>query len=560
MINVGKILLLCIGIDKYDRLPQNHLKYCVNDANLLYKGYSKYNCEYKELLTDSNATKIGILKCIEDIALKSRDNDYLILSFAGHGFARSDNTEVDAKNCFVCPYDFDPNYVGITAINLFDLNQRINNIKSKHKLLLLDACHSGGALRRSMEQFNLRDIKSQEFLDLVVSGSGNGIVTACDSDESALENDSLQHGIFTHVFNEVLSKTENDNLKFKETIEEISKEVKKLTNDKQHPKSKCDGDSFVIPCIPKDIKTNKEVRLDLSIIPIQTEEKIDRIDEFEDKIIFLLQNNRNIELEKTLQNSINEAYMEIGKKISPPHKNEKEYVIGLYESCRSQIEPIKIILDYAIKYNNESLINNNLNLIFRLEELSYEMSGLSAIVDIPHTLIAEIIFKFIGKAYKMKFSNVLQKTINYASPKYGKEIPFIYNTITWHPEIFYRNVIDFFNFMYPKESYKDNIILKQEIRDLSEIIFIIDSYSISNKKNHSFPIYYYLDEKTPLIILKNISNKKFTNFINELLNLDKNQFIDIIVERQELLNPKDESKFRIWDTYNLKDEFIKMKD
>jgi predicted nucleic acid-binding protein len=560
MTNVGKILLLCIGINEYNNLPQNQLKYSVNDANLLYKGYSKYSCEYKELLTDSNATKENIQKCMEDISSKSRDNDYLILSFAGHGFAKTNIAEIDAKNCFICPNNFDPNHVDITGISLFELNNRIKNIKSKNKLLILDACHSGGALRRSIEQFNLRDIKSQEFLDLVVSGSGNGIVTACDSNELALEDDDLQQGIFTHVFNEVLGKTEKDYLKFNETFEKISKKVKKLTNNKQHPKSKCDGKDFVIPCIPKDIKTSKGVRLDLSILPVQKEEKIDKIDEFEDKIIFLLQNNRNIELEKTLQNSINEAYIEIGKIISPPHNNEKEHVISLYKSCRSQIEPIKIILDYAIKNDNESIINNNINSIFRLGELSYRMGGVSAIVDIPHTLIAEIIFKYIGKAYKMKFSKVLQTTLNYVSPKYGEGIPFIYKSKTWHPEIFHRNVVDFFNFIYPKESYIDNIVLKQEIRNLCEIIFIIDSYSKLNRKYHSFPIYYYLDDNAPLIILRNISNKKFMDFITEILNLNKNKFIDIIVERQELLNPKSEPKFEIWDSYNLKEEFNKLKD
>ena len=50
------------------------------------------------------------------------------------------------------------------------------------------------------------------------------------------------------------------------------------------------------------------------------------------------------------------------------------------------------------------------------------------------------------------------------------------------------------------------------------------------------------------------------DFIKVLLNFDKNQFIDLIVERQDLLNPRSEQRFGIWDSYNFKEEFLKLKD
>ncbi|MDD4877935.1 MAG: caspase family protein [Candidatus Nanoarchaeia archaeon] len=560
MDSMGKILLLCIGINKYPNLPDRSLKYSVKDANLIFEGYAKYNCAYKNCLTDSNATKENILKAINDISSKARDTDYLILSFAGHGFAKVKGPEqIDSNNCFICPYNFDAGYSDITGISLNEINIKIKQINSKQKLLLLDACHSGSALRRDIG-FNFRDINTQELLNLVISGSGNGTIAACDSNEAALEDDKLEQGIFTHAFNKILSNEQEDNLDFKEAYAKICEEVKGLTQDKQHPKSKCDDDSLIIPRIPKNALVPKGIDLDLSILPIQIETKLDKIDEFEDKIIYLIQNNKTIELDKTLKHSINQAYNRIGELISPPHKTEKEEVIAIYESCRNSIKPIILILDYLLDYGDESIILDNLDLIFRFEELSQEMSGLTAIIQIPSTLIAEIIFKVLGKAHKKRYSRIIRKFFNLSSAYFsGMSIPYIYNARTWHPEMFHGDVKRFFEYLYPPNKYNKDIILKQEIRELCEIIFLIDSYSIIDNRYTSFPIYLYLDNGITKIILNNLSDKKFKEYINEIFNIDKNDLIDVIVERQKEISTWSDNRLVFWHSQDYNNEFIKLK-
>ena len=72
----GKILLLNIGINTYPHISQ--LKCCLNDANLLHDSYSRYPCEYRKILLDSDASKNEILKSMDDLIRNSRDTDYII--------------------------------------------------------------------------------------------------------------------------------------------------------------------------------------------------------------------------------------------------------------------------------------------------------------------------------------------------------------------------------------------------------------------------------------------------------------------------------------------------
>ena len=134
---MGKILLLSAGINSYPHL-NSHLNYCVADAELIYDNYSQFNCQFKKLLLDENATKDGILKSFQDIKEIIRDEDYFIFSFAGHGFTICDDQEnINSKNSFICPQNFNPKYWDITAISLYDLKEQINSLKANSKLVFL---------------------------------------------------------------------------------------------------------------------------------------------------------------------------------------------------------------------------------------------------------------------------------------------------------------------------------------------------------------------------------------------------------------------------------------
>ena len=144
---MGKILILSIGINRYIKLAEAlQLKYCVNDAEIIHDKYSQFNCHYHKLLLNENATRAEILKGIVDIEREARDEDYVIFNFAGHGFTTElDSQKINSKNSFICPSDFEADYLEQTSISLSTLNAELNKIKANSKVILFDACHSGSA-------------------------------------------------------------------------------------------------------------------------------------------------------------------------------------------------------------------------------------------------------------------------------------------------------------------------------------------------------------------------------------------------------------------------------
>ena len=361
-------------------------------------------------------------------------------------------------------------------------------------------------------------------------------MTACDSDETAKEKLKIGNGIFTHSFVEVLGSEEYEKYApFEDAYNKISLKVKEETENEQNPQSKCDGESFTIPVVPKENQEiDKEVKLDLSIIPKPKQSQIKNMDKFEENIIFLIQNNRDIELDKLLKKSISEAYVSIGELIAPPHKLDKASVISSYEACRKQIKPLILIFDYLLKYGKDKYVLDNLDLIFSFENLSKNMSGLTVMIRMPSILISEIIINILGPAYKNRNLGLLKKLFTPGSAYFrGKSIPFILDSRVWYPEIFHNNVQDYFKYLYPEDPIKRDILLQQEIYSLCEINFLIDAYSLSNAEYTCFPLYTIYNNEIPQIILSKLKDENFMDFMTSLLNISKNELIDLITKRIE---------------------------
>ena len=84
---------------------------------------------------------------------------------------------------FMCG-DFDPDRMPDTTIGFEDLHDRLSRLPC-HKLILLDACHSGEA-RTSGGDTDANPIRI-----LTRHGIGCVILAACGPDEEAIENDAI---------------------------------------------------------------------------------------------------------------------------------------------------------------------------------------------------------------------------------------------------------------------------------------------------------------------------------------------------------------------------------
>ena len=137
----GQYYALIIGIDKYSGQWQV-LKNATHDAKALEILLNeKYKLDYIYSLYDEQATRTNILNSLEKLVNTIKETDNLLIYFSGHGeFKQSLN-----KGYWV-PFDAKTNNVS-DMISNNDIQTFLASIKSKHTLLISDACFSGDIFR-----------------------------------------------------------------------------------------------------------------------------------------------------------------------------------------------------------------------------------------------------------------------------------------------------------------------------------------------------------------------------------------------------------------------------
>lgn len=142
------------------------LKNAENDANALaetLKQYYGYTDDSIRLLLGKDATKAEILKLFGDGFLCDHDtvttDDSVLVFFAGHGDRQSRN---DRTRAVIWPYDVQAiEGKGVDSSSCVRISNILADLElsdARHKLLVLDSCHSGevfrsGGLTRSSGRF-----------------------------------------------------------------------------------------------------------------------------------------------------------------------------------------------------------------------------------------------------------------------------------------------------------------------------------------------------------------------------------------------------------------------
>lgn len=140
-IQVGNYYALIIGIDKYAGAWQP-LKNGVKDAKsveALLK--EKYKMDFVKTLYDGQATRKNIITAMEWLATNVKEKDNVMIYYSGHGeykkqLGKGYWVPVDAQTTSISDY-----------ISNNDIQTFLEGIKSKHTLLVSDACFSGDIFR-----------------------------------------------------------------------------------------------------------------------------------------------------------------------------------------------------------------------------------------------------------------------------------------------------------------------------------------------------------------------------------------------------------------------------
>jgi WD40 repeat protein len=252
-----KVYFIGIGLDDYLDNRYN-LTWSVKDIRDFCAALKDH---YGDMLVvdtffNENAT-LSNIKALKKKLLNTTVNDKVIMSFSGHGIL---SAELDY---YLSTFNVDFNNPQFTGLIYEDIEDLLDSIPARKKLLLIDACHSGeidkeeilnisqisdsisfrnfnaskGAylVSNSINKIGLGNSFSimQELFVNVQKGTGTTVISAAGGDQYALESDNLQNGIFTFVILDYLCN--HPFVTVNELKNHVIIEVEKLSGGLQKP-------------------------------------------------------------------------------------------------------------------------------------------------------------------------------------------------------------------------------------------------------------------------------------------------------------------------------------
>lgn len=158
---------------------------------------------YTTELVDSNlTTERGIRKAFKSVRdayenpnVENRifSKDYLVVFISSHGKTSED------KRFKLLPSDYNPSDGDDFAIDYQDVALAALEKVKCHKLILIDACHSGAA------KGSKAAVDAESLLKLSRAAIGTTTITSCRSDEQSYEDNDWQNGAFTEGLIEALT-------------------------------------------------------------------------------------------------------------------------------------------------------------------------------------------------------------------------------------------------------------------------------------------------------------------------------------------------------------------
>lgn len=246
-----------IGIQKF--ADNSHpLQYSVKDIRDLAIALKEKigNNLIVDTLFNENVTveKIRLLKKMLE---KTSQNDKVILAYSGHGMLS------DSLDYYLSTYDINFQKPEINGLSYDELENLLDSIPARKKLMLIDACHSGevdkeerlamdkraldlglgkGAEPESMAGEKHLGLKNsfelmQSLFVNVGKSTGATIIAAAAGNQYALEGvNKLPNGIFTYCLLEAIAK--NDRIKVNDLKNQVCQRVEEITKGLQKPTSR----------------------------------------------------------------------------------------------------------------------------------------------------------------------------------------------------------------------------------------------------------------------------------------------------------------------------------
>jgi len=252
---VEKVYFIGIGINQFADKKHN-LKWCVKDIrDLALQFRRKYPGIQIDTLFDEQVTLQNVQQLKQKL-LQTTIHDKVIIAYSGHGLLSKQ------YDYYLSSYDVNFSNPEENGIPYEEIENLLDGIPARKKLLLLDACHSGEVDKEEMltiqtknqqsaegmilikgseeETYQTKTVGLQNSFELMQSlfvnvgkGTGTTIISAAGGVQFALERGDLKNGVFTFSILEAMRK--NKKMTVSQLQKQVGQRVEELTNGLQKP-------------------------------------------------------------------------------------------------------------------------------------------------------------------------------------------------------------------------------------------------------------------------------------------------------------------------------------
>ena len=192
---------LVMGVSKFENLPaQSQLDCPSRDARdfaqaLQDPSIGRFRSDglHVRLLTDEEATLQHLMKEIDYISTRAKEDDLVVLYISSHRTSSiSDrNATGDAQTGYIVTYDTDPKALFSTAFAMEDLKKVLDHLRAKRIVVFLDTCFSGDTVRWVAGPKGSKGlgILQDDAYERVVQGTGRVLIVSSTGAQPSWEGD-----------------------------------------------------------------------------------------------------------------------------------------------------------------------------------------------------------------------------------------------------------------------------------------------------------------------------------------------------------------------------------
>lgn len=227
---------LLIAVADYTGVPR--LPYAViNDAkevaatltSSVHCGYATSNVR---LLLDRQATLEAIRRELDHLARHATADDTVLIFFSGHG------ADLGAESALV-PIDCERSNIPATTLSEQEFSAALSRIKAQRLVVLIDACHAGGAASFKDINGSISLGFSEKSLTRMADGKGRVLIASSRASEYSHVMSGASNSLFTGHLVEALrgaAQTRGDGvIRVFEAFNYVSEKVRAGIPGKQHP-------------------------------------------------------------------------------------------------------------------------------------------------------------------------------------------------------------------------------------------------------------------------------------------------------------------------------------